>query len=98
MDDFTNFDIDIDNLIQQDVEEYLEENSFKFQRCIHFDKRLKEWISTPVLCWETRDKKLIPITKMSDEHLKRCIILIKKKIWRTMYLPVLESELKRRSK
>lgn len=50
--------------------------------------------------WETKDKKKIHVSDMSDSHIRNCINLIKKKDKEDMYMPWInrfEEELERRN-
>jgi len=49
--------------------------------------------------WVTQDGNHINISEMGDFHLNNCIAMIRRRNgWREDYLPILESELERRSK
>lgn len=49
------------------------------------------------LIWQTRDKEQIPISKLSTSHIKNIIRVLKVKKYKLDLIPILESELIRRT-
>ena len=47
-------------------------------------------------CWQTKDGRIIPINKMTTQHLQNSINKIVREGWRVEFLPLLKQELKNR--
>lgn len=46
--------------------------------------------------WRIENGELVKISNMATSHIINCIDMIKEKHWRLDYLPVLETELRKR--
>ncbi len=51
------------------------------------------WGPNDLPVWVTKDRELIYVKDMSNDHIRACLTLIRRKAWRVYYEPILEKEL-----